>query len=359
MKSNSKQEESRKRAVVLMMPYFDDNPYQDLLVRSLEKEGADVIKSSYRWSIFGKCKAFGVTAFHLHWTHPWTVRTGKIAFFLKLVVWTFQLVMLRLTGVKVVWTVHNLKDHENSMPVRDRVFNVVNSVFASRLIAHSEQAAIKVAHSFPVPLGKIRTIRHGHYLEWYDHSASREEARTILKVDLDALVFVAFGAVRPYKNTLELIEQFKRIKSDNVVLLVAGSYRDEAYANRVRSAAAEAKTNIRLDLRHIPDSQVKFLMRAADVAVFPYADILTSGAVVLAMGFELPCVLPNLRSFRELPGDSGGFLYDVTDCDGLYMAMNRAVEESAQLRQKGDLNRKRIESHSWEDVARETIECYS
>ena len=54
--------------------------------------------------------------------------------------------------------------------------------------------------------------------------------------------------------------------------------------------------------------------RAADFAVFPYAQVLTSGSLLLALSFGLPPVVPAVGMTREvLEGTDAGMLYDPSE----------------------------------------------
>ncbi|MEZ4597387.1 MAG: glycosyltransferase [Chloroflexota bacterium] len=45
---------------------------------------------------------------------------------------------------------------------------------------------------------------------------------------------------------------------------------------------------------NVPDDRMQVFLRAADVMVLPYRDVLTSGSAILAMTFGLPVVAPRI-----------------------------------------------------------------
>ena len=49
-----------------------------------------------------------------------------------------------------------------------------------------------------------------------------------------------------------------------------------------------------LALRYIPDAELQVWLRAADVVVLPFRDILTSGSAILALSFGRAVVAPAL-----------------------------------------------------------------
>jgi len=59
-------------------------------------------------------------------------------------------------------------------------------------------------------------------------------------------------------------------------------------------------------------------MNACDVVVFPYQEILTSGAVILAMSFGRACVAPRLGCIQDVLDDKGAFIYEPSNKAGLF-----------------------------------------
>ena len=91
-------------------------------------------------------------------------------------------------------------------------------------------------------------------------------------------------------------------------LLIAGRPRGGASTTRLAAAAA-ADRRIRLPLRFVPDDELQVWLRAADVVVLPFRDILTSGSAILALSFGRPVVAPALGCLPETV-PTAGVLYD-------------------------------------------------
>lgn len=349
---------SHNRNKILFIPYFDENPYQELLARAIEEKGAEVIRSPFKWNLLNTYIKHHFSAIHIHWTHPWILKGNRFTFFVKLFFWITQLLFFRAIGVKLIWTVHNLKDHEKRNPVRDKIFNRVNARLASQLLVHSRQAQHKVSRHFGINQEKIQICNHGNYLTWYSHDTDRKKARRKLNIAPDTFVYLAFGAIRPYKNTLLLIEQFNKLKQPNALLLIAGQCRENSLREKIVHHQKNSSNRIRLDLKHISDDEVKFYMKSADVAVHPYESILTSGAVILSMGYALPCILPDLDSFHEIPGDAGAIFYKQEEEDGLLIGLQKASSRAADLNAMGTANLTRVKEHDWESIGQATIDAY-
>ena len=73
--------------------------------------------------------------------------------------------------------------------------------------------------------------------------------------------------------------------------------------------------------RFFPNEELQLLFNAADVGVFPFADVLTSGSVITALSFGIPVIVPDIGCLPEVALPQAGIVYDHDDADGLRRAM--------------------------------------
>ncbi len=307
---------------VLMLPdYRDGNPYQELLARGLEAEGWRVVfPVGYRrvLPVFRQCWTHReARVVHLHWPEPFLQR-GKTAwqrrfFGFKLLL---DLWLVRLTGRRLVWTIHNLQGHESRLPEFDRwVARQICRVAHARLV-HSPRIAAAVAEAWR--LGPVRVawglgmepesgdrsdsaqsgekqraaltvIPHGELRSFYGEPPPREAARAQLGWSAGEQVWLAFGFVRPYKGLELLLEAWEghRVRFPESRLVIAGEARDPAYGAEL--AARSAKLGgVECRLGRVLDGEVAALLSAADALCAPFAQSLTSGGLVLAASYGLP-----------------------------------------------------------------------
>ena len=92
--------------------------------------------------------------------------------------------------------------------------------------------------------------------------------------------------------------------------------------------------------------------------VFPYKDILTSGAVLLAMSFGKACIAPRLGCIQDTLDDEGSFLYEAGDPKGLIDSLKQAVEVKADLTKKGEHNLKLAKQFHWKHIGELTAVVY-
>lgn len=295
---------SRLRAAVFPRP-LADNPYQARLHQALEARGVELLVGEPLTPGWARSVS-GVTAVHLHWVEYLVrsqrggrlrglfglLRTGR----LLLGLW-----ILRRRGIAIVWTVHNLAPHESAFPRLERLALLLVARLSDRLLVHSAWAAEQVARTFGRRVrDRIRVAPHGNYIESYAEDARpREVVRAELGLPPEAFVYLLFGVLRPYKRVPEAIEAFATLDAQDARLVVAGGVDDPELKRRIEEAA-DADPRVRLRLGFVPDAAVGGLFRASDAAVLNYAEVFSSGALLLALSFGVPVVAPATGTATEV-----------------------------------------------------------
>ena len=201
---------------------------------------------------------------------------------------------------------------------------------------------------------RLHVIPHGHYLNCYENQVTQHEARVSLGYEEDAALFL-FGAIRPYKGILDLIEAFRRIENPKAELLIVGNPINDLTKKEVLNRC-QSDRRIRTCLQYVPQNEIQIFMNAADVAVFPFTDILTSGSVLLAMSFGKAIIAPGIGCIPETLDALGGNLYDPNDEDALAKGLKSIL--SNDLVAMGRHNRVKVETFSWDKIARMTSAVY-
>ncbi len=340
---------------VVFVPYWGQhNPYQDALGKSLEsldiKLRKDKFNSIFRDIIFCRYK---VDILHLHWLPPFK-RNSKTILFL------FKLCILRIIGIKLVWTVHNLRPHESVSLKSDWLIAKFVTALANAIIVHGSTAKEEVVSAFNLKNNKkIFVIPHGNFIDQYKNTVDSTSARARLNIADSKLVLLFLGKIRPYKGVLQLIDAFKTLKADelNVELIIAGSPSNDDFSNTLKLKIAGVK-GIRYKPGFVPQNEIQLYMNACDVAVFPYQQILTSGSVILAMSFARACVAPKLGCIRDILDDKGAFLYDPQEKNALLNALKAACANRENLQKMGRHNWQKVLSWTWDYIAAETLKVY-
>ena len=232
------------------------------------------------------------------------------------------MVLTRLWGIRLVYTVHNLTPREQPHPIWSSVVDWFVFRLADAIHVHDSVMAEQVARRYGRRRG-VHTIAHGNYIGAYPDECTREDARRWLEIDPEAVVYLFLGQLRRYKGIEALLDAYGAIGTGTSVLLLAGRARDEEYGREVEAAAA-GRWGVRLHLGFVPDGEVQYYMRACDACVLPYRQVTTSGAAILALSFGVPVVAPRMGCFVDLIGNDRGVLFDPDDPASLAEALQRA-----------------------------------
>ncbi|MEO0376383.1 MAG: glycosyltransferase, partial [Cyanobacteria bacterium P01_A01_bin.17] len=319
------------------VPFITSNSYQTQLAEQLTQlgvrvcalDGGDYFLPWAAWRMRLK-------VVHIHWLD--TFYWGKNTFrsYLKLSLFIAGLILLKLTEVKIVWTVHNLKRHECLNPRLERICTAAVAKISHRLIVHCDIAKTKIAESFPfISSEKVVVIPHGSYIGQYDNKIEQKEARKVLDISESSFVFLFLGQVRAYKGIIDLIEAFKQLdEAENTTLLIAGKVVKDSVGKDIQAHVGDS-SKICLNLASIKDEEIQLYMNCADIVVFPYKNVLTSGAVILAMSFAKPCIASKVGCIENTLDSDGAYLYESDDPSGLLAALQAALQERTRMSEMG------------------------
>lgn len=337
------------------------NPYQTELAESLAIYGVVTdFDSNLDWNtvlsiVRGHHK---VDVLHIHWAYPFILGNSLLKSIKKTIIFSLKLSLIKLSGISITWTVHNLFNHDKKFTRLEMLLNRFVAFIADEIIAHSHYAKHIIAKNYKTKESKISIISHGHYINIYPREISREEARKCLELNDNDFVFLYLGVIRGYKGLVDLVEAFKSLSTSNAKLLIAGRPKDESVADQVQRLSNRCP-GIRLVMEYIPDDKIQVYMNAADVVVLPYRDILTSGTIYLAMSFAKPVIASATGSVPEILDSKGGFLFEAGDKDGLKRLMEQACKAGPDvLEEMGKYNFKVVEKFDWKNIAFQTTELY-
>lgn len=346
---------------VFFTPYYERNPYQKQLAENLTSLGVEVKGVDFSDSfVFSTLFDRKIDVLHVHWLSIFYIRKNRLISLLALFKLFSKLLLIKVQRKRIVWTVHNLVDHENPYPLLDKICNRFMSRIADAVIVHCYLAKAEVIKAFHLPEStqKFFVIPHGNYINSYTNEKSKFDARRILGISEGYLVILFFGKIRAYKGVQELIEAFNLIDSKKVILLIAGKPESEELREYIARRATESE-NIIFVPSFIPDDEVEIYMNACDVVAFPYREILTSGAVILAMSFGKPCIAPRRGCIGEVLDDQGSFIYDLdSKRNNLVNAIKNAIDQENMLFEMGKHNFQLAQQMQWLGIAKKTLEVY-
>lgn len=343
---------------VVHLPVYPENAYQPLLMEALRAQDIETMDGGgggnfFRTALF-KWKA---DILHFHWLHPYLLRPSRFASNLRSIRFLAEVFLLRMAGTRIVWTVHNLVNHDRRFPGLERFYTRLFVRLADGVIVHSRHALAAAVEAFhPARQTVTAVIPQGSYAGHYPNQLSREECRGRLGLGAGETVFLFLGRVEPYKGVLDLVRSFRQLEG-NVRLLIAGRVADPESRKVLEDAIGDA-ANIRLCEGFVPDDKLQVYFNAADAYVYPVRNILNSGSIPLAMSFGLPCIAPRLDGVLEALGEQGGILYNPNQADGLLGALKQAFANPGRLADQGRANLQSARDWTWREAAAQTAAVY-
>lgn len=329
---------------VLIFPYSDLNPYQRLLVGELKMQGVEISSDSTLFRLRRLFLRPDFDLLHLHWL------PGDIPRVLLLLL---RLSFLKIWGVPIVWTVHNLTHHMKTGWV-DLFNRKVVARLASILICHCGAARELVAKTFGISGDKIVIVPHGNYIGVYPGKTSKAAARQKLGLPQKGFVFLAFGIAMRRKGLVNFVREFKKLEKP-ATLVYAGKMSDPLLQGELEKLQ-EGRDNIKYFFGFVPDKDVSMFFSAADCVVLAHEGVLTSGVAALAASFGRAAVAPRVGCVPEQLGQGEDLLYDPARKEGLLDALNRASE--ADLERLGRTNLEKAKKLRWGGIARKTAKVY-
>jgi glycosyltransferase involved in cell wall biosynthesis len=237
-------------------------------------------------------------------------------------------------GGQLVWTVHNTLPHGDRLASAEG--RLQQAIVDRATVVHilAERTPDLVRDWFTIPSDRVLHVPHPSYRGAYPDLVGRSEARYRMGIDADEVVYAMVGAIRAYKGIDLVLDAFDAVVASDVAastgrarrLVVAGPPGDEpevaAFLERARH-----HPGVWLAAQRVPDDRISTLLRASDLALFPYRRSLNSGALMLALTFGLPVIAAETGALAELVTPSVGRLF--TPADG--MALVEAIRGADAL----------------------------
>jgi len=240
------------------------------------------------------------SVWHHHWLQCSSLRTFSRAFFRLL-----ASAVYRSIGGQVLWTVHNLEPHVQRWRWANRVLTFGMRTVANRLHVHTRAAAREVCQHWGVAPERIVIVPHPSYrVEQTQRATARLKLAEHYGIHLgEAQAFLVFGMIARYKQVLETLEVFDGLDPNAAQLVIAGAVRGNEVDYQAELEQRLGRGPVSLCARFIPEDHVSWFFGAADVVLFNYRQILTSGAVHLARDYARPVWIPDHAALTDLVGD--------------------------------------------------------
>jgi glycosyltransferase involved in cell wall biosynthesis len=327
----------------------EKNPYLRLLYTGLAGHGIDV-------ATFGIVRLLrgGWHVWHMHFPELALAERRRSRALRNLALLWLAMKLAGMRGTRLIWTIHNLKPHEARYPK-------LEGWLYRMLIAHLD-AAICLSSSGVTSLREHHrassrfpayVIPHGHFRHVYPDEVSRAQVRRHFGVE-DGPLLLFLGQLRRYKNLLALVECFRDAAAPDWQLVIAGEPRDPELADELTRAISGCR-QIRVVADFIQDGELQRFLRASDLVILPYTEILNSGAAILALSFDRPVLVPAKGAMADLR-DSVGKDWVMTYDGSLSTGALRAAVTWARTGVRS--GRAPLDGLEWDQIHRQTAEVF-
>ena len=265
----------------------------------------------------------------------------------------------RNRGSKIVLTVHDLLPHDTGEAHKKTFLELYCMV--DRLICHSDHIRARLATEFSVPEEKVSVIPHGPF--FYDLPATGSEEMPPGFEEKPGTVLVLWqGIIFPYKGIDLLLRAWQRVEAQGggCQLAIVGTGSPELLDEIREQVKSLRLKRVLLEPRFVSARELVALYRAANVVVYPYRAITTSGALATGLALGKTIVASDLPVFRELLTDQeNALLVDPEDAVKFADALISLVAD-ADLRERlaGKVRAMDFGEQSWISIAKKTVEAY-
>lgn len=258
----------------------------------------------------------------------------------------FHFIAKRVTSdsTTVIFLCHNVEPHESSFFDKQLLRYAYNPV--DKFLVHSSQEKDRLLQYKPD--AEIQVHVHPVYSFFPEPSPDMIPPVEIPETEITLLYF---GLIRPYKGLPVLLEAMPKIlESVDAHLMVVGEFYEEKepYFQQIKKLGLSNDVTV-VD-EYVPDTQVGWYFRNADIVVLPYLNATQSGIIPIAYHFNKPVIATEVGGLPDVvfEGETG-YLVPPNDAKALaeavklYGKQRENIDFSAQISQHLDM-------FSWESV---------
>lgn len=262
-------------------------------------------------------------------------------------------------GIPAVLTVHDLLPHDTGNAHRTLYRELYSGMDA--LICHSGHVRSRLVDEFAIAPDKISVIPHGPF--FFDiRVENAAEALRELGVPPGKRMVLWQGIILPYKGVDLLLNAWQKIEQQttDLCLVVLGTGDPGLIASLEGQARQLGLQNVRFLPRFCSSEELVAAYRAAEMVVYPYRAITTSGALATGLSLGRAIVASRLPVFEELLRDrENGLLADPNDAADLaeaILTLDRDPELRSRLEQ--EVKAMNFSEKVWQAIAADTAGVY-
>ncbi len=236
-------------------------------------------------------------------------------------------------GGTFLWSVHEPLPHDCPFPEVEASLRQQLADIASGIHVLHESTIDEVAPFYRLPRDKVFVVEHPLYTGIYETYLTRRASRRLIGLDDDAIMILAFGAIRPYKGFDRLVRLLPRLRKESgrdIRVMVAGPTMRSIDNSELLELVATTEGATLTD-DPIPDEYVQVMFKSADIVALPYRQVLNSGVLMLGLTFGCDSIAPENAVTRDAVASGLVRLFDRTDDEDLFGVLMQAIDEAETI----------------------------
>ncbi len=265
----------------------------------------------------------------------------------------------RMRGSKVILTVHDLLPHDTAEDHKHTFLKLYQMV--DGIICHSDHVKAGLRTEFAVGDKSVWVIPHGPFFYDLPDSDPMQTLRSF-GVEQGRVLVLWQGIIFPYKGVDLLLNAWQKVEASgaDALLVIAGTGAPDLL-EQIREQIRDLNLKqVKLHPHFLSSEELVAIYRAADIVVYPYRAITTSGALATGLALGKTIVASSLPVFRELlTTGENALLVDPQNADELACALIELARD-ATLRAKlaSRVREMNFGDASWLFIARNTKQAY-
>lgn len=257
----------------------------------------------------------------------------------------------KMMGLRIIAIAHDVSSL--AADDNDRNKQWIYNKLSYKVVVHNEfslQELKKVL--LPNSDERVAVIQQGGYLSLVNSEVTKAVAIEKLGLDQSKKHILFFGQIKQSKRLDVLIQSM--VEVPEAVLIIAGKpwKADFSQYQKLIDDLGLADRVVQM-VRFVTDEERELLMKAADIAVFPYEEIYQSAALLMAMTYGLAVITSDISAFKEVITDGeNGRIFTSGDAGDLGVVLRGVLSDEAVLCRLQESAYQTIhEDFSWLNIA--------
>jgi len=268
----------------------------------------DMLNPFSWYRCFQRIAEFNPDIVIFHW---WTTYFVFFYYFISL--------LLERKNYQKVCITHNLFPHDSKW--FDSLLTKLALRNFDKFIFHSKNEELKFQKLFPQK--EHEYFPHPLYDNYLSKRIEKDDAKKKLNISNNKIVILMFGIIRPYKGLNYLLLAMEKLIKDhhNFHLLIAGEFWEPITEYNVRINQLCISDYVTIHNKYIPEEEVSVYFSAADIFVAPYVAGTQSGALKIALSYDIPIVATSIISDENKNDNANWIVVPPRDSEALGKAI--------------------------------------